>query len=463
LADVPAGLLQAVSSDGGGRLAVVIGAGCSHEPPTDVPLAGTLSTDAARKLVMDGVMVEGECPDPGDLAALASLVFKKTGSQHALISRFPLARLKMAKPNLGYRLLVALMYERAVSYVLSLNFDLAVQNASAELGTPIDVVDTAGQPIPTTPTLVHLHGSVNGSSESLVLRKETIDAAWRGNWEQVVANQILAAPNVLFVGLGSAASVLSETVSMISDAVGGVRTFYQADVVAYGDSDFANKLDVPMDRYIRGGWSAVMTTLANRLAYEQVHTLSITGAQVLRDNQCPEEEVAGFQALVGRKKGLSLLALGKMRSYARLDTKRAYIPRTAFEEELIAEPMAKLALICAKKGLFARPTLSGLWSLERDGRSLATALLASGGGVRRLAALEPNMRHICSCISEGSPSGPDIVLVAGTMPDTAPIDHVDIIADEDRDDLIGHPGLPAIFLTSAANIVNQVEHWLNAT
>ncbi len=460
--DVPTGLLQAVSADGGGRLALVIGAGCSVEAPTDIPLAREASTDAARRLVLDGILDVSECPDPGDLAALASLVFRKTGSQRALVSRLPLARLKMAKPNLGYRLLVALMSERAISYALSLNFDLAVQNAAAELGILIEVVDAAGQRVPATPTLVHLHGNANGCSESLVLREEAIDAAWRGNWEQVVAGQILAAPNVLFIGLGSAAPVLSQTISMIADAVGGERTFYQADVVAHGDSYFTNQLEVPPDRYIRGGWSAALTTLANRLAEEQVHTLSVTGAQVLRDNRCPEEEVAGYMELVRRMRGLSLLVLGKERAYARLDTKRAYIPRTVLEEELIVEPMAKLALISAQTDLSARPTQSGVWSLDRDGRSVATVLLASGGGVRRLLALEPSLRYICNCIGESSVSGPDIVLIAGAIPDPTPTEHLDLIADEDRDDLIGGPAQPTIFSANATDLVIQVERWLNA-
>ena len=87
---IPAGLLQAVSFEGGGRLALVIGAGCSVEPPTNIPLARTLSTEAHRKLVLDGVLEQGECADPENLAVLASLIFLKTQSQHDLVSLFPL-------------------------------------------------------------------------------------------------------------------------------------------------------------------------------------------------------------------------------------------------------------------------------------------------------------------------------------------------------------------------------------
>jgi hypothetical protein len=56
--------------------------------------------------------------------------------------------------------------------------------------------------IPATSAVVHLHGNANSDSESWVLRQEMIDNSWRGTWSQVVAQQVLAAPNVLFVGLG---------------------------------------------------------------------------------------------------------------------------------------------------------------------------------------------------------------------------------------------------------------------
>ncbi len=460
---IPAGLLQAVSFEGGGRLALVIGAGCSVEPPTDIPLAQALSTEANRKLVLDGVLVDGECADPGNLAVLASLIFRKTGTQHDLVSCFPLAKLKTAKPNLGHRLLVALMAEHAISYVLSLNFDLAVQNASSELGASIEIVDRSGQNIPASPTIIHLHGNANGPSDSLVLRRETIDAGWKGSWENVVANQILAAPNVLFIGLGSAAPVLSETITMITEAVGGGRTYFQADVVPFDDSYFAIQLDVPLDRYIEGGWCAVMEKLAERIAEEQIHTLKVTGTRVLHENDNPEDEIAGFLELAGRQQGLSLLALGQLRTFARLDTKTMYLPRTRQEEEVVAEPMAKLAAICRQIGLSAHPKPSGVWSLERDGRLIATALLASGGGVRRLAALESNLRHICRSISEVSLSGPDIVLIGGTMAEPAVVAaHVDIVADEKKDDIISGPTKPLILITNAADLVAQAEQFLNA-
>jgi hypothetical protein len=201
---IPPALLLAVA-EGGGRVSIVIGAGCSFEAPTAFPLARALSQEAHRKLVADGILAEAECPEPGNLAALATLVFRKTGSQEALVARFPLDRLRTARANAGYLSLVALMAEGAVSHVLSLNFDRAVENAASELGIEIHAVDAPGTPIPASATVVYLHGSAAALADSLVLREEVLTAAWRAAWAEVVAQRILAAPNVLFAGLGSAA------------------------------------------------------------------------------------------------------------------------------------------------------------------------------------------------------------------------------------------------------------------
>ena len=85
-------------------------------------------------MVLNGRLQANQCQDPSDLAALATLVHQLCGnSQAELVQCFPINRMRLAKPNLGYKLLVALMAEGAISYVLSLNFDLAVQNAAAEL------------------------------------------------------------------------------------------------------------------------------------------------------------------------------------------------------------------------------------------------------------------------------------------------------------------------------------------
>jgi hypothetical protein len=193
-----------------------------------------------------------------------------------------------------------------------------------------------------------------------------------------------------------------------------------------------------------------------------LHFLRVNGERVLCENQFSEDKIAGFVRLVEAKSDLSLLTLGKMRAYAHLDTKRTYVHRTVYEDEFIAEPMAMLAEICTQSGLTAHPTGSGVWLLKRDGRSVCSVLLASGRGVRRLEALEPALRQICNSIGEASLSEPDCVLLAGVLPGVVMPDHLDLIADEAGDDLVGGPARPDILMTTDPSLLERFGRWCDA-
>ena len=65
---LPAQLLKAVSSPGGGKIAIVVGAGCSVEAPTCVPVEHDCSVEVHRRLVANGVLQNGDCTDPTDLS-----------------------------------------------------------------------------------------------------------------------------------------------------------------------------------------------------------------------------------------------------------------------------------------------------------------------------------------------------------------------------------------------------------
>ena len=324
----------------------MIGAGCSVESPTEVPLARPLSIEAYRRLVSDGVLNEGDCDDPSDLSSLATVVYEKTGSQAALVERIPMDLFRVAKPNSGHLVLVALMLEGAISHVLSLNFDLAVQNAAAQLGVQIRVVDAVGTPIPNTSTIVQLHGSAAGSSESLILRKATLDLEWRASWKQVVAHQILAAPNVLFVGLGSAAPVLSETVALIAEAIGNNKTFYQAGRDAHEQNYFAQQLQIPSARYMESTWCELMDALSKRVTQEQVHLLLNNGTAILTGNGAGPVELASFAAIAGLLTQVPLLGLGKLRAYARLRTREQYTVRSDDDDNWMVAPLMALKNLC---------------------------------------------------------------------------------------------------------------------
>ena len=452
MATIPAELLQSLAAPGGGQVAVVIGAGCSVEHPTSIPLAGDLSEEVERQLVLNGRLQPNQCENPRDLAALASLVFEVCNNQVELVQCFPIQRMRLAKASSGYKLLVALMSEGAISHVLSLNFDLAIQNAAAELGVEIATIAAANEPVPIRAALIHLHGNANSEPDDFVLRTEVMDDEWIGNWQQVVAQQVLAAPTVLFAGLGSPAPVLTATVAMIQQALGGDKALYQADIVPFAQNQFAAQLEIPEQRYIEGSWDVVVTRLAERIAAQQVDSLLRSGRALLAENNNCEADLVRFTSVASKLQGQSLLTLGKMRAFADLDRDRLYRPHNVRDDEFISEPMLRLDQVAERFGLNAAPTPAGTWTMQRNGQPIAQIVLASGGGVRRMAAVETRAKTICATISDNAPMPVDIVLIGGLI-DVAPaLSHVDLIADENPDDIIG--GLAAPLLVSA----NDPEH-----
>lgn len=118
----------------GGRVVLVVGAGCSAEPPTSLPLSRELALNAHRRLVEDGVLDDGDCPEPGNLSCVADVVWSKTNSQRELVIRFPCDGFRQAEPNRGHLLTAAMLYEQALSCVMTLNFDLALSNALSQIG-----------------------------------------------------------------------------------------------------------------------------------------------------------------------------------------------------------------------------------------------------------------------------------------------------------------------------------------
>jgi len=115
-----------------------VGAGVSVEAPTSLPTAADCAAEAHRRLVLIR-MVVGRCADPRDLAAVADAVFEETSSQQPLVDRLPVARFIGAQPNDGHLLASALLRERAIASILTLNFDLAISTALKSVGALDDV------------------------------------------------------------------------------------------------------------------------------------------------------------------------------------------------------------------------------------------------------------------------------------------------------------------------------------
>ena len=109
---LPTELLQAISSPGGGKVAIVVGAGCSVEAPTSVPVSSVCSREIHRRLVADGVLQNGQCKDPADLSLVSDAVFLKRNSQRDVVERLrEQYDLKLAPPNRGYCIAAAMLCE----------------------------------------------------------------------------------------------------------------------------------------------------------------------------------------------------------------------------------------------------------------------------------------------------------------------------------------------------------------
>lgn len=322
---IPPQLLAAVAAHGGGQITVVLGAGCSCESPTSVPLSAVVSAEACRALELDGILPKGSCADPSDLAAVADKVFEIYGKQAELVKRLPIDTFRMAPPNEGYRLLAALLAEHAIGAAITLNYDMALPTAVSTLHLSQDVTVVANpQETPPIgkPCIVFLHNHAYETDlEKWVLRKISLDQGWQNGWQEVVTNLFLAAPNVIFAGLGSPAPVLEAAVKKIGSALGG-KNFFQNDIVACSDSTFAKELGIPTDRFVQAGWSAFMASLANRLLSEQMSQLRMRAAALYRENALSHENVDPiFTELEAR----GLLELGLLRARCRLEGS-AYSP-----------------------------------------------------------------------------------------------------------------------------------------
>jgi hypothetical protein len=391
MSELPAELLHAVAQRSG-RVALVLGAGCSLEPPTGLRLARDYSLDAHRQLIQDGVLEESECSDPEDLSALASCVVEKTGGQSALVRCLPAERFRMARPNDGYLIAAALLREQAVDAILTLNFDLAMSNALTLLSaTEVSVIPgpQASGRIGSR-TVIYLHRSVEELDlEKWILTSEALENDWREGWQEVVARRTMACPVVVFAGLGSQASVLTETVTRIRQGLEtGEHHVFVVDPADH--TPFAGALALEPGAHIQMGWGTFMHRLAARVVSE-MQALMIDAARRLCGQHGWLEEVDGISGVVARFHTLGMTDLGSVRARWLL-AEDDYVPDDV-RRMLIADLLLAIGLVESMTSLSARFGRDGVVKfVDASGQLVAAIHLASGGGTMRWSALEPRMR-----------------------------------------------------------------------
>lgn len=384
---LPSELLRAVGAQGGGRLVLVLGAGASKEAPTGLPLADECAVEAHRRLVADGVLVEGACEAPEDLSAVADSVHSATGGQGEMVSRLPLGRLRNCEANEGALIAAAMLRERAVSSVLTLNFDLSMTRALQDVGVEEDVSVVPGPEAHDrlgVANLIYLHRNVDADPEEWILRSEALDADWQGQWADVMAQRVMSAPVTVFAGLGSPAAVLIDTSRRIRAAIPNGVSVFQVDPGPPGDSAFFTALGLGEDAYIQVGWCSFMKELAGRLVEE--HKTELRGACVALISTEGWDD-ADPTALCERVAELGLVGLGRLR--ARWCMKDGpYLPNDAPAAALVADLLLGVGLIERLGDVDAVFEEDGVVEFRRGDQVRASIVVASGGGTSRWLALE---------------------------------------------------------------------------
>jgi hypothetical protein len=383
---LPTALLEAISAPTGGKVVLILGAGCSVDPPTSLPLSKECSLEAHRRLINDNVLQEGECQNPNDLSELADVVFKKTGSQVELVNRLPKQRFKLAPPNEGYKQAAALLREQALLAVLTLNFDLAASNALVAVGGQEVEIIEGPDDLAALSNLIYLHRNANSPPDDWVLRTEALEERWKGKWEELITQRVMAASVSVFVGLGSPAGVLTASLQKIRKSNAKSRAYVVGRGTA-AQSPFLALLRLNAESYIQSTWADFMQELSARVMEEQRAKLESACAQLATTNQWPAENVVG---ICKRIAGLGLLGAGFLRATWFLE-KDSYLPFIRVDVQLWADLILALALIERTTGL--RATFSdGLLEFTSNNRRVAIIAFVSGRGTKRWLAIESELQ-----------------------------------------------------------------------
>ena len=438
---VPAHVLQAVA-DQTGRLALVVGAGCSLEPPTNLELSDEYSRRVHQKLVSDNVLDEGECDNPDDLSAVASVVWTKTHSQDPVVTRLPRGEFRDALANDGYLVAAALLREGAVAAVLTLNFDLAISNALGQVsaGNEVAVIaspDAIGDL--GTRSVIYLHRNANeDNSDKWILRTESLTEEWKGRWEQVLAQRVLTSPVVVFAGLGSPAAVLTESVTWIKSRIDPEEHHaYVVDPTA--TSAFQAALTLAEDAHIQMGWCDFMACLDERMSTHLCQELETSCAEMCSAHRW-DGEVEFISALCDMFYSRGLVASGKQRARWTLHNKN-YVPDAQHVRGFVGYLLLGMGVAQRRTDTELTIRHDGIVEFRRDGRIVGSCLPISGEGTHSWTAIEGRANAVLKKMQpQEMPTALLIAGLQGTPPSqVTPPDDVGYEVAE-GDILIGDPG-----------------------
>jgi len=414
----------------GGQVVLVLGAGSSKELPTDLPLAAECSEVAHRQLVVEHVLSDGECEQPGNLSRLADIIFEKFGSHRELARRLPIERMQSATPNGGHLLAAALLREGKIKAVITVNFDLSMNHALSEVNSKVEVAtifdshhfDRLG-----TFNLIYLHGNVYLDLDELILRTVQLTENWKGNWRQAIANAGLTAPCVVFVGLGSEAPVLTATMHFLRTALPEGIHVVQVDTAPETENDFAEVLSPEF--YVQMGWCDFMRALGNRVAEDQKDRLLAACTELATHGLGGEDATS----LCDRFSENGLVYMGRLRAQWLL-TGEQYHVDSDLSRELLTDLI--LAIRLAERHLGSRVVFEsdGVIEFRDKDRIIGAAVVASGRGTNGWAAIEARLRYLPDFVARDPAPRLIIANAVAGRPEEEMV--ADIVGGEDSDNIV---------------------------
>lgn len=352
-----------------------------------LPMSRQCSTDAHAELIADGLLEEDECEHPEDLSALADAVYGKYDVQKPLVERLPRGRFRSPTPNEGCLLTAALLRERALDSVITLNFDRGLQIALANLGAGADVAIIAGPEAREEmggTNLIYLHRSVDADPEEWILRSIDLEEAWEGQWEEAMAQRLLAVPVTVFAGLGTAAGVLVDAVERLRGIFPEAKGLFLVDPGELSDSEFAAALALDEGAYVQLGWCLFMKELAQRLVVRFVAELEASCNELIDQEGWNEPDPSELCRRFGE---LSLLEFGRIRARWLLDA-APYSPHEVIQAALLADLLLAVGVIERATGSVAEFHEDGVVAFRRGDDLVTTAIFASGHGTLNWETME---------------------------------------------------------------------------
>jgi hypothetical protein len=370
-----------------GRVTLIIGAGTSIEAPTGGPTSRQLAEAAYQALLERGVLAQGDCANPEDLARLADAVVRKTGNQTGMVAALPVDHFRAAPPNRGHLVAAAMLRERALTAVVSLNFDMAMSGAVGQVGGASEIAIIASEADHERlglKTVILLHGNAFFEPDRWVLTTVALERTWRGGWVDAIAKRVLSGPVTVFAGIGTRVDSLVESARELRRKIPEGSEIYNVDPAAYETSEFFASIGLPPGAYLRSGWCAFMEELSRVVT--ATHSAEL---QSLCQERADAAGVAHGEVvhLCAQLSQLGLLESGRVRARWLL-SKAEYEPRHGSEPRFMADLLLAVERLEHASGRQARIHESGVVDFLDEGRVVTCVIMTSGRGVNGAIAIE---------------------------------------------------------------------------